>query len=67
MREVIVSEFVSLDGVMQDPGGTGELDRGGWSFQFDRGPEGDEFKVDELAAADALLLGRVSYEGFAAA
>jgi dihydrofolate reductase len=67
MRKVIVSEFVSLDGVMQDPGGTGELDRGGWSFQFDRGPEGDEFKVDELAAADALLLGRVTYEGFAAA
>ncbi len=61
MRKVIVSEFVSLAGVMQDPGGTGELDRGGWSFQFDRGPEGDEFKVDELAAADALLLGRVTY------
>ena len=67
MRRVIVSEFVSLDGVIEDPGGTGESDRGGWSFQYDRGPEGDEFKFDELAAADALLLGRVTYEGFAAA
>jgi dihydrofolate reductase len=67
VRRVIVSEFVSLDGVIEDPGGTGELDRGGWSFRFDRGPEGDKFKFDELAAADALLLGRKTYEGFAAA
>ena len=67
MRRVIVSEFVSLDGVIEDPGGSGESDRGGWSFQADRGPEGDKFKFDELAAADALLLGRVTYEGFAAA
>jgi dihydrofolate reductase len=67
MRKVIVSEFVSLDGVMEDPGGSEEFEHGGWSFQFDRGPEGDKFKFDELAAADALLLGRVTYEGFAAA
>jgi dihydrofolate reductase len=67
VRRVIVSEFVSLDGVMEDPGGSGEFDRGGWSFRFDRGPEGDGFKFDELAAADALLLGRKTYEGFAAA
>lgn len=67
MRRVIVSEFVTLDGVIEDPGGTGESDRGGWSFQADRGPEGDKFKFDELAAADALLLGRVTYESFAAA
>jgi len=58
VRRVIVSEFVSLDGVIEAPGGSGESDRG---------PEGDEFKFDELAAADALLLGRVTYEGFAAA
>jgi dihydrofolate reductase len=64
---VIVSEFVSLDGVIEDPGGAGESERGGWAFQADRGPEGDKFKFDELAAADALLLGRVTYEGFAAA
>jgi len=67
MRRVIVSEFVSLDGVIEDPGGSGESDRGGWAFQADRGPEGDKFKFDELAAADALLLGRLTYEGFAAA
>jgi dihydrofolate reductase len=67
MRRVIVSEFVSLDGVIEDPGGEGGSDRGGWSFQADRGPEGDQFKFDELAAADGLLLGRVTYEGFAAA
>ena len=66
MRKVIVSEFVTLDGVIEDPGGA-ESDRGGWAFQADRGPEGDKFKFDELAAADALLLGRVTYEGFAAA
>ena len=67
MRRVVVSEFVSLDGVIEDPGGAGGFDRGGWSFQADRRPEGDQFKFDELAAADALLLGRVTYEGFAAA
>jgi dihydrofolate reductase len=67
VRKVIVSEFVTLDGVMEDPGGTEGFEHGGWAFQFDRGPEGDKFKVDELAAADALLLGRVTYEGFAAA
>ena len=67
MRRVIVSEFVSLDGVIEDPGGGEEFDRGGWAFQAERGPEGDKFKFDELAAADALLLGRVTYEGFAAA
>ena len=67
MRKVVVSEFVSLDGVIEDPGGAGESDRGGWSFQVDRGAEGDQFKFDELAAADTLLLGRVTYEGFAAA
>jgi dihydrofolate reductase len=68
MRRVIVSEFVSLDGVIEDPGGAGGSDRGGWSFRFDRGAEGDKFRFDELAAADALLLGGVTYyKGFAAA
>src|SRR5262245_26758966 len=64
---VVVSEFVTLDGVMEDPGGAEGFDRGGWAFKFDRGPEGDKFKLDELMAADALLLGRRTYEGFAAA
>ena len=67
MRRVIGSEFVSLDGVMEDPGGAEGFEHGGWAFQTDRGAEGDKFKFDELAAADALLLGRVTYEGFAAA
>jgi dihydrofolate reductase len=67
VRKVIVSEFVTLDGVMEDPGGGEEFEHGGWSYQFDRGDEGDKFKFDELAAADALLLGRVTYEAFAGA
>jgi dihydrofolate reductase len=66
MRKVVVSEFVTVDGVVEDPGGADAFERGGWAFQFDRGPEGDKFKLDELIAADALLLGRVTYEGFAA-
>ena len=61
MRRVIVSEFVSLDGVIEDPGGAGESDRGGWSFQVDRGAEGDKFKFDELAAAFSTLLGRETW------
>jgi hypothetical protein len=61
---VIVSEFVSLDGVVEDPGGGEGSEWGAWGFEFDLGPEGDKFKLDELAAADALLLGRVTYEGF---
>jgi dihydrofolate reductase len=67
VRKVIVSEFVTLDCVMEDPGGAEGFEHGGWSFQFDRGDEGDKFKFDELAAADALLLGRVTYEAFAGA
>jgi len=54
---LVVSEFVSLDGVMQDPG---------WTFQFPS-EDRDQYKFDELAAADALLLGRTTYEGFASA
>jgi dihydrofolate reductase len=65
--KVVVSQFVSVDGIIEDPGGSEKFERGGWAFKFDRGPEGDKFKLDELMAADALLLGRVTYEGFAAA
>jgi dihydrofolate reductase len=67
MGKVVVSQFVSVDGVIEDPGGSEDFDRGGWAFQFDRGPEGDKFKLDEVMESDALLLGRVTYEGFAAA
>ncbi len=66
-RKIIVSEFVTLDGVMEDPGGADHFERGGWAFQFERGPEGDKFKLDEVMEAGALLLGRKTYEGFAAA
>jgi len=64
---IVVSEFVSVDGVMEDPGGSEKSSRGGWAFQFNRGDDGDKFKLDEVTSADALLLGRKTYEGFAEA
>jgi dihydrofolate reductase len=67
MGRIVVSQFMTLDGVVEDPGGAEAFDRGGWAFEFDRGEEGDKFKLDEVMAARALLLGRVTYEGFAAA
>jgi dihydrofolate reductase len=67
MGKLVVTEFITLDGVIEDPGGAEKFDRGGWAFQFDRGAEGNKFKLDELQASDAQLLGRVTYEGFAAA
>lgn len=67
MAKIVVSEFVTLDGVMEDPGGAEGSPYGGWAFQFERGKEGDRFKYDELMAAEVLLLGRVTYEGFAKA
>jgi len=67
MGRIVVTEFVSLDGVMEDPGGAEDFEHGGWSFEFDRGEAGNKFKLDETLASDALLLGRVTYEGFAAA
>lgn len=57
MRKIVVTEFVSLDGVMEEPS---------WTFQF-ASEEQEKFKLDELFASDALLLGRVTYEGFASA
>src|SRR5438270_9176318 len=67
MGKLVVTEFVTLDGVIEDPGGGETFDRGGWAFKFERGEEGDKFKFDELMASDAQLLGRVTYEGFAKA
>jgi dihydrofolate reductase len=67
MGRIVVTEFVSLDGVMEDPGGSESFRHGGWSFEFERGPEGEQFKTAETMEADAMLLGRVTYEGFAAA
>jgi dihydrofolate reductase len=67
MGKVVVTEFVTVDGVVEDPGGSEDLDRGGWAFQFNRGDDGDKFKMDETFEAEAQLLGRVTYEGFAEA
>jgi dihydrofolate reductase len=67
MGRIVVTEFVSLDGVMEAPGGGEEYRHAGWTFAIDRGAEGDRFKLDEALAAEALLLGRATYEGFAAA
>jgi dihydrofolate reductase len=67
MGKIVVTEFISLDGVIEDPGGSEDFEYGGWSFEYDRGEDGDQFKMDELNDADASLLGRVTYEGFAAA
>ena len=66
-RKLVVSQFVTVDGVVEDPGGAESFERGGWAFQFERGEEGDKFKLDEVMASDALLLGRVTFEGFAEA
>src|SRR5258708_7709365 len=67
MRKVVVSEFVTLDGVMDDPGGSEGTAHGGWSFKIRNSEDQGKFKTDELFASDALLLGRVTYQGFAAA
>jgi len=64
---IVVTEFVSLDGVVEDPGGAEDFKYGGWSFEVSRGDEGDKFKLDEALSSEALLLGRVTYEGFAKA
>ena len=65
MGRIVVTEFISLDGVVEDPGGAEDYKHGGWSFEFNRGDEGDKFKLDETMETEALLLGRVTYEGFA--
>src|ERR671913_150431 len=67
MGRIVVTEFISLDGVIEAPGGGEDYKYGGWTFEIDRGDEGDKFKLDETMSSDALLLGRRTYEGFAAA
>jgi dihydrofolate reductase len=64
---IVVTEFVSLDGVVQAPGGNEDFKHSGWTFEINRGDEGNKFKLDETLSSAALLLGRVTYEGFAAA
>jgi dihydrofolate reductase len=67
MGRIVVTEFVSLDGVIEDPGGSEDFRHSGWSFEFDRGEDGNQFKLDETMNSAALLLGRRTYEGFAEA
>jgi dihydrofolate reductase len=66
MGKLVVTEFISLDGIIEDPGGVEGTPHGGWSFRFPT-PDGQQFKFEELLAGDVQLLGRVTYEGFAAA
>jgi dihydrofolate reductase len=65
MGKLVVTEFVSVDGVFEDPGGSEDYEHGGWTFEYDRGDDGNKFKLDELMNADVQLLGRVTYQGFA--
>jgi dihydrofolate reductase len=67
MGRIVVTEFISLDGVIEDPGGSEHSKHGAWTFKFNRGEDGDKFKLDETLKAEAQLLGRVTYEGFASA
>jgi dihydrofolate reductase len=66
MGRIVVTEFVSLDGVVEAPGGGEGFRHDGWSLEIERGEEGNQFKLDETMSSEALLLGRVTYEGFAA-
>jgi dihydrofolate reductase len=66
MGQIVVTESLSLDGVVEDPGGVEGFEYGGWSFEISRGDDGDRFKLDETLRSDALLLGRTTYEVFAA-
>src|SRR5829696_515928 len=66
MGKLVVTEFVSLDGVMEAPGGE-HFRYPSWSFAFDRGEDGNQFKLDETLETEALLIGRVTYESFAGA
>jgi dihydrofolate reductase len=67
MAKLVVSQFITVDGVIEDPGGSENHELGGWAFKFDRGDVGNQFKFDEVMASEALLLGRRTYEGFAEA
>jgi dihydrofolate reductase len=66
MGKIVVTEFISLDGVVEAPGGEGFVHEN-WTFAFDRGADGERFKVEEALGAEALLIGRRTYESFAGA
>jgi dihydrofolate reductase len=65
MGRIVITEFISLDGVIEDPGGSEDFKHGGWSFAYSRGEQGDKFKLEETMGSAGLLLGRTTYEGFA--
>src|SRR3954447_10914025 len=67
MGKLVVTEFVSVDGVFEDPGGAEGYEHGGWTFDYDRGDDGNKFKLDEVMEAQVQLLGRITYEEFAKA
>jgi dihydrofolate reductase len=67
MGKIVVSQFVSVDGVIEDPVGMEGLGRGAWTSRFDSGPEGEKLKIDEMVGSEALLLGRTTYDGYVAA
>ena len=67
MGRIVVTEFISLDGVIEAPGGDEDFKHAGWTFDIERGDEGNQFKLNETMSSAALLLGRRTYEGFAAA
>jgi hypothetical protein len=58
MGRIVVTEFISLDGVIEAPGGGEDFEHAGWTFEIDRGAEGDKFKLDEALGAEALLRAR---------
>jgi dihydrofolate reductase len=66
-KKIVVTNYISLDGVIEDPVGMENSGLGNWTGPFKRGPAGDKFKLDELFAADALIFGRKTYDAFAVA
>jgi dihydrofolate reductase len=67
MGRIVVTEYISIDGVIEAPGGNEDYEHVNWVFEFERGEEGQKFKDDETLGSEALLLGRITYEGFAPA
>jgi dihydrofolate reductase len=67
MGRIVVTEYISIDGVIEAPGGDEDYEHVNWVFEFERGEEGQKFKDDETLDSEALLLGRITYEGFAPA
>lgn len=67
MGRIVVTEYISIDGVIEAPGGDEDYEHVNWVFEFERGEDGQKFKDDETLGSEALLLGRITYEGFAPA